>query len=81
MSSNQVDEFMKEEVEVVIILDSMKAEIKFLFDELLVVCKFPEVFPYDISDLSLGREVEFAIDIVIGTGPVWMAPYRMSASS
>ncbi|MCI81144.1 cellular nucleic acid-binding protein, partial [Trifolium medium] len=40
---------------------------------------FPEVFPGDVSDVPPEREVEFMIDVVPGTGPISMAPYRMSA--
>ncbi|MCI88369.1 cellular nucleic acid-binding protein, partial [Trifolium medium] len=39
-----------------------------------------DVFPEDISDVPPEREVEFSIDIVPGTSPITMAPYRMSAS-
>ncbi|MCI91692.1 cellular nucleic acid-binding protein, partial [Trifolium medium] len=49
-------------------------------EELPVVCEFPGVFSGDVSDVPLGREVEFSIDLVPGTGPISMAPYRMSAS-
>jgi hypothetical protein len=45
-----------------------------------VVCEFPEVFPDEIPDVPPEREVEFSIDLVPGTKPVSMAPYRMSAS-
>ena len=45
--------------------------------KLPVVCEFLEVFPNDISDLPPEREVEFSIDLVPGTSPVSMAPYRM----
>lgn len=55
----------------------MKVESKGLIGELLVVCDFSEVFPDDISDLSSEREVEFAIDPVLGTSPILMDPYRM----
>ena len=48
--------------------------------EFPVVCGFPEVFPDDFSGLPPVREVEFSIDLVPGTRPVSMAPYRMSAS-
>ena len=48
--------------------------------ELPIVCDFPEVFPDDISDLPPEREVEFSIDLIPGTSPVSMSPYRMSAS-
>ena len=42
--------------------------------------EFPEVFPDETPDVPLKREVEFAIDLVPGTRPMSMAPYRMSAS-
>ena len=45
-----------------------------------MVCEFPEVFPDEIPDVPPEREVEFAIDLVPGTRPMSMAPYRMSAS-
>src|ERR1051325_11203203 len=48
--------------------------------ELLVVNEFPEVFSVDVSELPLEREVEFTIDLIPGTSPVSMAPYRRSAS-
>lgn len=42
--------------------------------------EFPKVFPDDITDLLPEREVEFAIDLVPGTSPISIVPYRMSAS-
>jgi len=48
--------------------------------DLLVVQEFPEVFPDDIIDLLPEREVEFAIDLVPGTSPISIVPYRMSTS-
>jgi hypothetical protein len=51
-----------------------------VIDRLPVVNEFPEVFPDEIPDVPPEREVEFSIDLVPGTKPVSMAPYRMSAS-
>jgi len=48
--------------------------------ELPVVQEFLEVFPDDVTDLPPKREVEFAIDLVLGTSPISIALYRMSAS-
>jgi len=48
--------------------------------DLPVVQEFPEVFPDGITDLPLEREVKFAIDLVRGTSPISIAPYRMSTS-
>lgn len=46
--------------------------------DLRVVKEFPEVFPEDIIDLPPERKVEFFIDLVSGTRPLSMEPYRMS---
>ncbi|XP_015945274.1 uncharacterized protein LOC107470389 [Arachis duranensis] len=43
-----------------------------------VACEFSEVFPDDINEFPLAQEVEFAIELVPGTGPISIAPYRMS---
>ncbi|MCI96187.1 cellular nucleic acid-binding protein, partial [Trifolium medium] len=37
------------------------------------------VFPGDVSDVPPEREVEYAIELIPGTSPISMAPYRMSA--
>ncbi|XP_050914988.1 uncharacterized protein LOC127129930 [Lathyrus oleraceus] len=55
------------------------AETKAVLDELHVVSDFPEVFLDDISNFPLEREVEFSIDLVHGTSPVSIDPYRMFA--
>ncbi|MCI64398.1 RNA-directed DNA polymerase (Reverse transcriptase), partial [Trifolium medium] len=49
-------------------------------EELPIVCEFPDVFPEDVTDVLPKREVEFTIDLVPGTSPISMVPYRMSAS-
>ncbi|CAJ2633285.1 unnamed protein product [Trifolium pratense] len=59
---------------------SLKMEGEVKMEELPVVCEFPDVFPEDVSDVPPKREVEFTIDLVPGTSPISMAPYRMSAS-
>jgi len=43
-----------------------------------VVHEFEDVFPDEVPGLPPNREVEFSIDLVPGTGPVSMAPYRMA---
>ena len=49
-----------------------------LVDEILVVKEFPDVFPYDIVRLPPDREVEFTNDLIIGTEPISIPPYRMA---
>ena len=46
--------------------------------ELLIVCEFPDVFPDEFPGLPTQREVEFSIDLVLGTQPISKAPYRMA---
>ena len=49
-----------------------------MVDEIPVVKEFPNVFPDDITGLSPEREVEFAIDLIPGTEPISIPPYRMA---
>ena len=43
-----------------------------------IVCEFPDVFPEDVTSLPPEREVEFSIDLVPGTAPISVSPYRMA---
>ncbi|GKV53840.1 hypothetical protein SLEP1_g60353, partial [Rubroshorea leprosula] len=47
-------------------------------EDIPVVHEFPDVFSEDFPSLPPDREVEFAIDLVPGTGPVSKAPYCMA---
>ena len=49
-----------------------------IVDEIPVVREFPDVFPYDIAGLPPYREVEFTIDLIPGTEPISIPPYRMA---
>src|SRR4051812_24753193 len=78
LSARQFRLLMKEDVQVFALIASMSVENQDVIERLKVVCEFPEVFPDEIPDVPLEREVEFSIDLVPGTRPVSMAPYRMS---
>ena len=80
MTARQVQEAMEDGAKVFMLLASLDATGKVWGGELPVVCDFPEVFPEDVGELPPEREVEFSIDLIPGTRPVSMAPYRMSAS-
>jgi len=43
-----------------------------------VVQEFEDVFPNEVPQLPPSREVEFSINLVLGTSLVSMAPYRMA---
>ena len=47
-------------------------------DSLPIVSDFPDVFPEDLWELPPYREVELAIDLMPGTSPIYMAPYRLA---
>ena len=47
-------------------------------EDIPIVKEFPDVFPDDISGLPPDREVEFTIDLILGTEPISIPPYRMS---
>ncbi|XP_021757319.1 uncharacterized protein LOC110722351 [Chenopodium quinoa] len=43
-----------------------------------VVEEFPNVFPDEIRGMAIVRDVEFTINLVPGTRPIFKAPYRMA---
>jgi hypothetical protein len=47
-------------------------------EQVLIVREFIDVFPDDLPGLPPNREIEFCIDLVSGTKPISMAPYRMA---
>jgi hypothetical protein len=46
-------------------------------EEIPIVRDFVDVFPEELPGLPPGREIEFTIDLLPGTGPMSKAPYRM----
>ncbi|XP_057471067.1 uncharacterized protein LOC130759868 [Actinidia eriantha] len=44
----------------------------------LIVSEFPDVFPEDLYGLPPEREVEFSIELLPGTAPISMPPYRFA---
>ncbi|XP_028099027.1 uncharacterized protein LOC114298613 [Camellia sinensis] len=56
--------------------DTRETELK--LEAILVVKEFPDVFPEELLGLPLDTEIEFAIELIPGTGPISKAPYRMA---
>ncbi|XP_028216617.1 uncharacterized protein LOC114398639 [Glycine soja] len=77
LSANQVEASLREDAQVYMILASISVETKTPVSDIPIVREFPEVFE-EVSGLPPEREVEFSIDLVPGTGPISIAPYRMS---
>ena len=46
-------------------------------EDLSVICEFPDVFPDDLPRLPPDRDVEFKIELILGTAPISRRPYRM----
>ena len=59
------------------IVDMMK-KVKTELSNVCVVCKFLNVFPKDFPGLSLDREIEFEIKLLLGTMSISKAPYLMA---
>lgn len=38
----------------------------------------PDVFPDDLPSLPLKREIEFTIELIPSTNPIYQTPYRMA---
>ena len=45
-----------------------------------VACEFPDVFPNDLPGDLVDREIEFTVEVFLGTQPISKTPYRMSTS-
>ena len=45
-----------------------------------IVWEFPDVFLEDLHGLPSDHEVEFSIDLLLGTTPISKAPYRMAST-
>ena len=47
-------------------------------EDIPIVKEFPDVFLDDISGLPLDRAIEFTIELISGTEPISIPPYRMA---
>ncbi|KAL5564584.1 hypothetical protein UlMin_027748 [Ulmus minor] len=45
---------------------------------IMVVGEYPDVFPDELPGLPPEREIEFCIDLIPGTSPISISPYRMA---
>ena len=47
-------------------------------DYVPIVREFPEVFPSDLPGMPPDRDIDFCIDLTLGTQPISISPYRMA---
>ncbi|XP_050909803.1 uncharacterized protein LOC127123643 [Lathyrus oleraceus] len=79
MTTRHVGMFLRESDQAFMVFTSLRGGTRERL-HIYLLCEFPEVFPNDISDFSPEHKVEFTKDLVPGTIPVLMDPYRMLAS-
>jgi hypothetical protein len=48
--------------------------------DIRTVSEFPDVFSEELPGMSPDREIEFVIELVPGTAPIFKRPYRMTAN-
>ena len=61
-----------------ILLSTNVTEVDQKLDAIPVVREYPDVFLEDITEFTPEREIEFAIELVPGAGPISKALYWMS---
>ena len=58
------------------VLDTKVIEKK--IESIPIVCEYPDVVPEELLGLPPIREVEFGIELMSGTTPISIVPYRMA---
>jgi hypothetical protein len=46
--------------------------------DIRTVSEYPDVFPEELPGMPPDREIEFVIELVLGTAPIFKRPYRMA---
>ena len=60
------------------VVDTRSSEVR--LEDVPVVRDFLDVFPDDLPGLPSEREIDFPIDLVLGTTPISLPPYRMASA-
>ena len=58
------------------VLDKFRPEVT--IESVPIVCEFSDVFPDDLPGLPPDRELEFEIELLSGSAPISIPPYRMA---
>ena len=69
---------MKNQEYILLLTSVMEADQE--LNNIPVVREYPDVFPEDIPEFPPEREIEFTIDLMLGSGLIYIAPYKMSPS-
>jgi len=69
-STKLVNETSKNEIQGYLLLPSMELKEVVDLENIVVIQKFPEIFPSDIPSFPSNREIEFSIDLKSETRPI-----------
>ncbi|XP_027186819.1 uncharacterized protein [Cicer arietinum] len=75
LDTNKLNFSLKGGVQKCVSLNSVSTKLEVEVDRILVVEDFPEVFPPDVPGLPLVCDIEFSINVTLGTRPISIAPY------
>ena len=78
LTSQGVLKELQEGVQCYIIFTHLEVEKEERTSVIPMVHEFEDIFPEEVPGLPPNREVEFSIDLVLRTGSVSMALYRMA---
>ncbi|RDX82814.1 hypothetical protein CR513_36346, partial [Mucuna pruriens] len=78
ITTNKAKVFSKKNAQTYMTLSSLKVENSVEVGDVPILSEFLVVFLEDVSSLPLEKETKFFIDLVLRTGPIFVALYRMS---
>ncbi|KAG8497006.1 hypothetical protein CXB51_008206 [Gossypium anomalum] len=78
ISSMSAQRYLRKGYEAYLAYVNNTKEVEKKVESVPVVCEFADVFPEELPGLPPVREVEFGIDLIPGTAPISIAPYRMA---
>ncbi len=61
-------------------LDNIQLNQAQAVEETRIVNEFPDVFPEELPGMPPDRDIEFVIELVPGTAPIYKRPYKMDAN-
>lgn len=62
----------------IVYLQSMSTTIERNLEDMSIIKEISKVFSYDLLGLPLEHDVEFTIDLVLGTMSIYKVPYCMT---
>src|SRR5438132_9914408 len=62
------------------VLDNVQLNQAQAVEEIRIVNEFPDVFPEELPGMPPDRDIEFVIELVPGTAPIYKRPYKMDAN-